>query len=218
MQLMRIAVLVSLLASLLGACASGGTTSSHSQYPEQYDTTVLADTAHQDKLRAIGADVRVKLAKACTQSDPTLPSWSESHSLLSLAACYDSKIKEAFNEPLGEASCAAEMERDNFFTCLMAGSYLNDILRNMDSPKVLSTEEWQDLSLAVKNVNAEIAAQSMFQCAKSTAADCQLAFLLRAYGLGDEAGDICARQVDAMGCLMRESMTIFIKDRALLIW
>ncbi|WP_368412941.1 hypothetical protein [Dongia sp.] len=215
---MRIAVLIFLLASFLVGCASSGTTTSYNQYPEQYDAAALSDAAHQAKLRLIGAKLRLQLSAACEKSDPSLPSWSQSFTPEAIQACYDSKIRSAFNEPLGEASCAGEPEGEPFFTCLMAGSYLNDMLRNMNSPKTLSAEEWQDLDLAVKNVNAEITAQSIFQCAKSDITNCQVRFLFKAFGLGDEAGELCAQELEAMRCLLRKSVTIFIDDRTRLIW
>ena len=215
---MRIAVFVSLFAFLLVGCATAGTTTPYNQYPEQYEATALSEAAHQAKLRAIGANLRAQLTEACAKSDPALPSWSQSFSPMEVQECFDRKIREAFNEPLGEASCGGEMERDPFFTCLMAGSFLNDMLRNMNSPKTLSAEEWRDLDLAVNNVNAEITAQSIFQCARSNIADCDVKFLFTAFGLGDDDGELCARQVDPMTCLLRKSMTIFMEDRTRLIW
>jgi hypothetical protein len=160
--------------------------------------------------------MRLRLIKACSNVDPELPAWAQAG--IGGTQCMREKIENAFSEPDGIAACAGTFEPGRHFACLAAGSYLNELRRNIGSPRLLSAQEWNDPTQAIKNTLDEAKVQAISQCIGSPSKDCEEKFLLRMFGVGSDIERNCAALALPGQCLLRKSMMAFMRNRALMIW
>ena len=207
----RFAILMILLVTVASCTSSSAKVSGG-----QLAADEMAEAAYRAEIAAVGLDMRLRLMKACSNVDPELPAWAQAGN--GGTQCMREKIENAFNEPDGIAACAGSFDLGRHFACLAAGSYLNELRRNIRSPKLLSAQEWSDPTQAIKNTLDEAKVQAISQCISSSSTDCEERFLLTMFGIDSDIERNCAVLASPAQCLLRKSMMAFMRNRAMMIW
>lgn len=146
----------------------------------------------------------VLLPNSATDSNPT---------------CFHERILAAFWQEPGAGVCLAHQSEEAFLSCVVSGSYLSMVLRNVAkshglAPPALGPREWLDPAAGQQATSEYINTWNSFLCrygGYARRAKCRYELRLQIFGISEEESELCEDLDEPEACQMTTSMVLFIR-------